>query len=283
MAASRIPEIPRDRSLTDDELEAAVIYCLLHSERYGPFQASAEGMFDRLGINDGSEKGRLLRINGDAQGINLRILMMLWRWVTAGLIVPQGSQFLVTPKASELLERQADEAEVVLQRSGLVNRLKERCPGLDSVTARYAAFAQESFLAGHYQAAGVMIGVASESALLIFVPRCEGLLKKLGIASPRRTNDNAVHLLRWIDDVIQSHRNPLVGAINAVGSENWLDDLPGLLGIATGIRLTRNEAGHPSPHVVSRDECRNMLGLFPRLAEALFVSTQAFDRVLEAR
>ncbi len=271
------PEIPRDRALSDDELESAMVYALLNPGGYQSGLQNFGEMLDKIGVRDGSAKGEVMRANGDSEALEMRFLAILWRWVGVGLLVNRAPTFLLAPGAQEFLEQRADEAEVVLHRSGLVRRLRERCPNLDSVTERYAAFAQESFLAGHYQATAVMIGVASEAALLHFLPRCEAALKKLGLKPPRLKSDRAVELLRWIDSVVTQHRKELAQAVDSVGDENWVRELPALLGIATGIRLTRNEAGHPTPHAVSRDECRNMLGLFPRLAEALFVSARSFD------
>ena len=273
-------ELPRSRALEDDELEDAIIHVLLNPGSYQPGVQHAAEVIERLGIRDGGARGEVIRANGGSEPLEMRFLAIVWRWVGVGLLVPRGATFMLAPGSRELLEERADEAEIVLRRSGLVRRLRERCPNLDAITERYAAFAQESFHASHYQSAAVMIGVASESALLYFVSRCEPVLDKLGIKQKARRSDNAVELLRWIEDVATQHRKALVQAVEGVGGENWIDDLPGLLGIATGIRLTRNEAGHPTPHVVSRDECRNMLGLFPRLAEALFVSSVAFDKVL---
>lgn len=256
-----------------------MIHALLNPGGYQPGLQNFEEVLDRLGVRDGSTKGAILQSNGGPEEVDLRFLAILWRWVGVGLLVNRGPTFLLAPLAREFLEDRADEAEIVLRRSGLGQRLRERCPELDSVTEQYAAFAQESFLAGHYQAAAVMIGVASEAALLHFVPRCEAALRKLALSPPRLKNDRGVELLRWIDTVVARHRKELARAVSGTGNENWIGDLPALLGIATGIRLTRNEAGHPTPHAVSRDECRNMLGLFPRLAEALFVSARAFDAI----
>ncbi len=276
------PEIPRDRALSDDELESAIVYALLNPGGYQPGLQSFHEMIEKLGVRDGSARGEVIRANNDPEALEMKFLAILWRWVGVGLLVNKGPTFLLAPGAREFLEERADEAEVVLHRSGLVRRLRERCPNLDSVTERYAAFAQESFLAGHYQAAAVMIGVASEAALLHFVPRCEEALQKLALKPARLKSDRGVELLRWIDSTVAQYRKELVRAVEGVGDENWIDDIPALLGIATGIRLTRNEAGHPTPHIVSRDECRNMLGLFPRLAEALFVSARAFDTISAA-
>ncbi len=270
------PDIQRDRALTDDELEAAIIYVLLNPGGYQPGIQHAEEMLERLGTRDGSA----IRANGGPEMLEMRFLAILWRWVGVGLLVYRQPAFLLAPGAQEFLQHGADEAEVVLYRSGLVRRLRERCPNLDSITEQYAAFAQESFLAGHYQAAAVMIGVASEAALLHFVSRCQAVLQKLAISPRRLKSERGVELLDWINATVTQHRKDLIRAVESIGERNWIDDIPGLLGIATGIRLTRNEAGHPTAHVVSRDECRNMLGLFPRFAEALFISAKAFDAVI---
>lgn len=274
-------EIPVDRALTDDELEAAMIQVLLNHGGYAAGLQNPEEMLDKLGIRDGSIKNKIKEANGGPEAWDMKFLATLWRWVGVGLLVNRGPEFLLAPGSRELLEEHADEAEVVLHRSGLVRRLRDRCPNLDPVTERYAAFAQDCFFAGHYQATAVMIGVASEAALVHFVPRCEAVLTTLSLNPPTRTSEQAAALVRWIDATVAQHRNPLRQAVESVGEHNWIHELPALLGgPATGIRLTRNQAGHPTAYSVSRDECRNMLGLFPLLAEALFVSANAFDRIV---
>jgi len=271
------PEIPRDRALTDDELEAAMIHALLNPGGYAPGLQGVNDMLAKLG--KGATTGDIVRAAGGAEALELRFLAVLWRWVGVGLLVNRGPNFVLARGSKEFLEERAEEAEIVLRRSGLVNRLRERCPNLDSVTERYAAWAQESFLAGHYQAAAVMIGVASESALLYFEPRCRSALGKLNLTARRLKSDRAVDLLGWIDAMVTQHRKDLGRAVEGVGEVNWIGELPAFLGIATGIGLTRNEAGHPTPQSVSRDECRNLLALFPRVAEALFVSARAFEKI----
>ena len=201
-----------------------MVYALLNPGGYQSGLQNFGEMLDKVGVRDGSAKGEAIRANGDSEALEMRFLAILWRWVGVGLLVNRGPTFLLAPGAQEFLEQRADEAEVVLHRSG-----------------------------------------------------CEAALKKLGLKPPRLKSDRAVELLRWIDSVVTQHRKELAQAVDSVGDENWVRELPALLGIATGIRLTRNEAGHPTPHAVSRDECRNMLGLFPRLAEALFVSARSFD------
>ena len=273
------PEIPRDRALTDDELEDALVYALLHPGNYSPGLQGYGDMLAKLGINQ--EVGAVVEANGGSEALGMRIRAILWRWVTGGVLVPNGPNFEVAPGAEDFLESRGDEAEIVLHRSGLVKLLQARCPGLDEVTERHAAFAQESFLVGHYQATAVMIGVASEAALVHFVPRCEAVLNVLSLRRPARTSDQPAALVRWIDTAVTQHRSPLRQAVEGVGEKSWISDLPALLGgPATGIRLTRNQAGHPTAHSVSRDECRSMLGLFPRLAEAMFVSASAFDKIV---
>lgn len=254
-----------------------MVYAFLNPGGYAPGLQSVNEMFAKLGKGDAT--GDVVRAAGGSEALELRFQAILWRWVTVGLLVNRGVTFVLAPGSKEFLEERADEAEIVLHRSGLVKRLRERCPNLDTVTERYAAWAQESFLAGHYQASAVMIGVASESALIHFEPRCRTVLGKLGFVPRKLKSDRAVDLLAWIDATVTQHRKDLGRAVEGVGEVNWIGELPALLGIATGIRLTRNEAGHPTPQSVSRDECRNLIALFPRVAEALFVSARAFEKI----
>ena len=273
-------DLPLNRGIEDDELAAAVAEAIIHDRLNPgadhPFQVGE--LLARLGC-DSTFKSQFWTANGGRQALDRRVAGYCWRLVTLGFMVPEGAAFALTESGRQFLERGADDGRVVLTSNGLVRRLSERCPGLDPVTSRYAGLAHECFLAGHYHASAVLLGVASEATLRRLCAAVEKGLRKEDIRLPRR-EDGAAHMLDWLEKVIGVHRKPIKKQVDAAGTDSRVvDDLARLLGTGTAIRLTRNEAGHPSDAVIDRDDALGLFVLFPRMAEAAYVTATALDTV----
>jgi hypothetical protein len=278
-------EMPVGRRIEDDELAAAVAEAILNDRLNPgadlPFQVGE--LLPRLGRRDSSFQNHFFSANGGREALESRVAQYCWRLVSLGVLVPrrfaEWGAFIVTASGRQLLEEGGDEARVVLTSKGLVRRLDERCPQLDAVTSRYAGLAQECFLAGHYHASAVLLGVASEATLERLATSLGKVLTKLA-TNRRRRRDTAAATLDWLEEVFRSQRKEIKKLLDAAGADSrWVDDLPRLLGTGTAIRLTRNEAGHPSDAVIDRDDALGLFVLFPRMAEAAFATASALDSV----
>lgn len=277
-------ELPVDRALEEHELVAAVSEAIVNDRLNPrgdlPFQVGE--LLPRLGHRD-TDVGPFLSANGGHEALNKRVAQFCWRLVSLGFLVPQGSSgwgtFAVTELGRQFLADNADDARVVLTSRGLVQRLSQRCPGLDAATSRYAGLAQDCFLAGHYHASAVLLGVASEAALQRLAESVARVLSRLGLTVPRR-GDSAASTLDWLENTFRSHKKDIKKAIDmAAADSRWVEDLPRLLGPGTAIRLTRNEAGHPNDSAIDRDDAFRLFVLFPRMAEATFVTANALDSI----
>lgn len=277
-------ELPVNRRIEDDELAAAVAEAIvndgLNPGANLPFQVGE--LLPRLG-RDSSFQSQFWLANGGREALNRRVAQYCWRLVTLGFLVPKlagdWGAFVVTESGRQFLADGLEDAHVVLTPVGLARRLAERCPELDAVTSRYAGLAQECFLAGHYHASAVLLGVASEAALERLASSVERVLPKLG-TSLRRRGATAASTLDWLEQVFRSHRKDIKRLLDVARADSrWVDDLPRLLGTGTAIRLTRNEAGHPSDVVIDRGAAFGLFVLFPRMAEAAFVTAAALDAV----
>ena len=274
-------ELPLNRRIEDDELAAAVAEAMiddrLNPGRDLPFQIGE--FLPRLGRRDSSFQHQFFSANGGQEALDRRVAQYCWRLVVLGFLVPEGGAFALTESGREFLGERADDGRVVLTSNGLVRRLRERCPELDPVTSRYADLAQECFLPSHYHASAVLLGVASEATLRRLCAAVENGLRRQAIHLPRR-DDGAARMLDWLEKVFRAHRKPIKELVDAAGTDSRVvDDLPRLLGTGTAIRLTRNEAGHPSNVVIDRDDALGLFVLFPRMAEAAFVTAAALDAV----
>lgn len=275
-------ELPADRPLEDDELVPLVAEAIINS-RFNPGQDlpfQVVELLPRLGHGTSDFRGKFLAANGGARVFNLRVAQLCWRLVTLGILFPQGwEMFAVTDSGREFLAENADDAQVVLTSRGLARRLEDRCPNLDAVTSRYAELAQDCFLAGHYHASAVLLGVASEAALQRLADSTARVLPKLGISSIQR-GDSAASTLDWLEEIFRSHKRELKKGLDAAAADSrWVHDLHRLLGPGTAIRLTRNEAGHPSDAVIDRSDAFRLFVLFPQMAEATFVTAHALDKI----
>jgi hypothetical protein len=274
-------ELPVDRRIEDDELAAAVAEAIfndrLNSGAGLPFQIGE--LLPRLGRRDSSFQHRFFSANGGREALDRRVAEYCWRLVVLGFLVPEGTAFAVTEQGRRFLAERADDGRVVLTSNGLVRRLGERCPKLDPVTSRYAGLAQECFLAAHYHASAVLLGVASEATLERLATCLERVLSRLR-THHRRRRDTAASTLDWLEDILRSRRKEIKKLLDIAGADSrWVDDISRLLGTGTAIRLTRNEAGHPTDAVIDRDDALGLFVLFPRMAEAAFVTAAALDGV----
>ncbi len=274
-------DLPLDRALEEDELNAAVAEALindrLHPDVDVPFQVGE--FLPRLGRREPGFQSEFFSANGGQEALDRRVAAYCWRLVVLGYLVPERAGFAVTESGRRFLGECADDGHMVLTSDGLVRRLAERCPGLDPVTSRYAGLAHECLLAGHYHASVVLLGVASEAALERLATSAERVLSGTGMRLPRR-GDSAALTLDWLEQVFGTHRKAIKKLLDtATVDSRWVGDLPRLLGTGTAIRLTRNEAGHPSDTVIHRDTALGLFVLFPRMAEAAFATAAALDAV----
>ena len=148
---------------------------------------------------------------------------------------------------------------------GYLRRLRRDAPDLDPIVIRYLEEALGAFNARCYLAASVMLGVASERAFLqlaetVAVALESGATKlAAALADPRASQHNRFVELR---KVLEPRRPQLPHDL----ADNLTLDAVGDL-----LRITRNEAGHPTGSSVDEDTARTHLliagGYLKKMAE----------------
>lgn len=130
---------------------------------------------------------------------------------------------------------------------GYLRRLRQSSPGIDSIAIRYVEEALRAFNARCYLASSVMLGVASERVV-------EGLAR---VVSELR-GDRAKKLRTALDNPRASQLSRFQELRKQL--EPMRPELPDDLGdtltldaVANLLRLTRNEAGHPTGAEVGED------------------------------
>jgi hypothetical protein len=139
---------------------------------------------------------------------------------------------------------------------GYLSALAQDRP-LDEVEARYLPQALEAFRRNLPDASAAMLGSASEHLLIQLGEAIEATDRANAAAARRKIDGPALGLLTFLHDYFSRRRTSLTRE-----SRETLDTT--FAGIASLIRVTRNDAGHPAiGRPVDRDQAFVNLRLFP--------------------
>ena len=189
-------------------------------------------------------------------------------------MVSQGLAFIdITQSAPENWELRLTHAGIAAVRdedynpddaSGYLEKLSRDIPGLSQTTATYLREAVRSYAGGLYLAATVMVGVASEAAVL-----------EMAGALAARFNDDALKTTLANARIsyykkFQEIRKMLESSKAALPAE--LTDGMSLLfeSVLDLLRVNRNDAGHPSGKHFGRDDCFIALRMASRYLQRIY-------------
>lgn len=137
--------------------------------------------------------------------------------------------------------------------------IKQQVPDIDDVTLIYLKEAMHSFYSGCYLSSSVMLGVASEHTFL-------KLLEKIETTGTYKSTFKKAFDERNISKKFEAFKNRLkqeMGNNNIPLSDEIKENLDtNLEGIMNTIRNFRNDSGHPSGNIISREQCYVNLNLF---------------------
>ena len=263
--------VPPGHRLSDAELALAVSSAIINDKLNPgsdlPFQI---GEFaGRLGIRDRHAARPFLEANPGNE-LNFRVASYCWQLVVLGYLVPDSSttSFRPTDRGRRFFES-ADPTAVIP--GGLDAQLAQEGFGQTEAPRQYARLAQDCFLAGHYETATVMLGVANEALLVDLAVELSRSLQTL--ATPFRPYDDratARGTINWIRDSLEAHRRTIRQELESRNHDSeWIEVLRDTLdGTSQAIRLTRNDFGHPTGLTASLEDALQVLTLFPRFARA---------------
>jgi hypothetical protein len=148
-----------------------------------------------------------------------------------------------------------------------MQQLDARVPALSDAVRLYTIEALGGFRSGSYLAAVVMLGVASEGAFLemaevfaTWLPTNEAapLVRVLG--SPRSSYNERFTEFR---KRVESHQKEL--------PDEFADNMGvTLIAVADLLRVSRNEAGHPTGKSISRGDALTFLRIFPEYIAKMY-------------
>jgi hypothetical protein len=137
---------------------------------------------------------------------------------------------------------------------------------LNPIAQSYLSEALDTFIAGSYKAAAVMIGAASESLILELRDAIVARLDTLGRPVPKELGTWQVkRVLASIESVLSPHKASMGTKLFEAFEVYWP-------AFTQQIRAVRNDAGHPaSVDPISEESVHAALLIFPELAS---VTTQ---------
>jgi len=133
--------------------------------------------------------------------------------------------------------------------------IQQSVPDLDGVTLLYLQEAMQAFRAGCLLSATVMLGVAAEHTFLLMLEAAES-------REPWKTRFQNVSSQRTILQKINKFKNVLDQHLPDVSSAIKEDLDTHFAGILAVVRNFRNESGHPTGKLVSREQAYVLLHLF---------------------
>jgi hypothetical protein len=207
------------------------------------------------------------------------VLEILWSLVGQGLVyvdisqaAPENWAWVLTGAGRAAA---ADEDANPNDPAGFLQRLKDRVPDASPTVQQYAREAVASFGSRCYLASATMLGVASEAAFLeVAAALAEWLPAGKGRDKLREVLADVRSAYVW---KFTAFRNNLESRAELL-PEDLRDGLTlRLNGVLELLRVYRNDAGHPTGKVISREDQFTHLALFIRYLEQLYALKRFFE------
>jgi hypothetical protein len=136
-------------------------------------------------------------------------------------------------------------------------------PNIDDVTLLYLKEAMQAFRAGCILSSSVMLGVATEHTFLL-------LLEEIS-KNPSQSQVFAnVDQERTILSKVNKFKNILDQQLKSLPPEIKEDIDTNFAGILSIIRNFRNQSGHPTGHIIDREQCYILLQLFVSYCKKMY-------------
>jgi hypothetical protein len=204
---------------------------------------------------------------------------VLWDFVLEGLVFPGASvnqpdvHFLKrTIYGRETLERGYP---TPYDPDRYLASLQTEVPGVDSTILTYATESLQTFLRGNLLASTVMLGVASEKAVLILIDEyVKAIQDPSRRGSVQAKFDARFSIIRKFQ-LLRAEFDAIKGQMRG----NVPDDLDIQLdGVFNLIRNTRNDAGHPTGVAMDRRRAYANLQLFTPYCKTVYAMISYFQR-----
>lgn len=176
--------------------------------------------------------------------------------------------FALSSKGRQILEHQ--DPYFFHDVSSYEKVIRDAIPAIDDVTLIYLKEAMQSYLSGCVLSSSVMLGVAIEHSfycLLDTIEENEQYQQKFKNVFEERT---ILRKLNKCSNILQTMKKDLPSDVNEDLDTNFF-------GIVSMIRNFRNESGHPSGNLISREQCYILLHLFIPCCKKIYQLVDFFD------
>ena len=207
----------------------------------------------------------------EAPGLsNQHVMQAVWALIGQGLAYIDYSQSAAENWELHLTEAgraaAADEAVTPDSPDSYLQRLSRDVPDMSTIVKDYTEEALRAYNVGLYRASAVMLGVASEAAVL---EAASSFAKRLPANESRKFLE-AINSQRPIIAKFSTFRSKLESRKHELPKE-LADGLDLTVhSISDLLRAYRNDAGHPTDRTIHRDDAHTHLCLFIRYARKLY-------------
>lgn len=193
-----------------------------------------------------------------------RFRELLWRLINSGVLVQgldssneQWPFLSVTELGEDYLQ---DRGSDVYDPDRYVEQLAAKHP-VDEVESRFLYQAIAAFHADLPDAAAVMLGAAAERLILVLSDAIADADSTVAARIEKEANRSALSLLTYVSKYIEDRKGRLPRRLREQVSTTFA-------GIASIVRIARNDAGHPAlDQAVGRDHALVLLRLFPHFRD----------------
>lgn len=245
----------------------------MSSLRRDALRAVGVGRDNRFG--EGYLIGRLRESTGAS---STELWEVLWALLADGLLfidrrgqsAPENWHWVVSRRGRAALQ---DEDYVPHDPEGFLTELSDRNEGMDDLVLTYAREALHAFNAQCYLASSVMVGVASERALLLLM---EAFASTLEGAERQKFDEVLNHPRRGIYFKFDEFRKRLEPRKPEL--PEWIRDSLALHldAVADLLRVARNDSGHPTGRHLDGGTAYVNLRMFGRYTEKLWALRSHF-------
>jgi hypothetical protein len=149
--------------------------------------------------------------------------------------------------------------------------IKQNIPDIDPVTMLYLKEAMQAFMSGCMLSSSVMLGVAAEHSFEKLLEIVTGNPKYEPVFKSVNKERSILPKLNKFKTILDQH----IGEFPAEIREDLDTNFSGIIAI---IRNFRNESGHPSGKIISREQCYILLQLFIPYCKKIYQLKEFFKK-----
>ena len=148
--------------------------------------------------------------------------------------------------------------------------IKQNIPEIDDVTLLYLKEAMQAFMSGCMLSSSVMLGVAAEHSFERLLEIVTGNPKYEPVFKSVNKERSILPKLNKFKQILDQHKSELTPEIREDLDTNFIS-------IVAIIRNFRNESGHPSGKIISREQCYILLQLFIPYCKKIYQLKKFFE------